>query len=394
MSSQIDYAPPELDENRWELRVDNDSASKLFSTLRTSKSLHLPQNNNSGKICDHCREFRSELWVPGYSTIYNTSILGSNAQDKMCDMCALLWQFCPNNGGQKPSSVQFYREGPFLKMEGNHNALLSIVRSPESEVPVTNDYQIGFVELPIAGDSTHLGVIQGWIDECDNTHTCKPPGYVTDGTTSSPIRLPTRLLDVGSVGADKVHLWETGDEDTGEWIALSHKWGFNNYSTTLENLQQHLNGLEVEKLPATFRDAVMVTRALGHQYLWIDSLCIIQGPGGDFQSEAERMEDVYSGAYCVIAASCATDHFSGFLKRRKARNYVGLSRKGKTNSPFYICETIDNFKSHVLDGDLSKRGWVLQEHALARRTLFFTEHQTYFECAAGVRCETSTKMKK
>jgi hypothetical protein len=48
----------------------------------------------------------------------------------------------------------------------------------------------------------------------------------------------------------------------------------------------------------------------------------------------------------------------------------------------------------VLGGELHSRGWVLQEHALARRTLFFTEHQTYFECGNGVRCETSTKLSK
>jgi hypothetical protein len=60
----------------------------------------------------------------------------------------------------------------------------------------------------------------------------------------------------------------------------------------------------------------------------------------------------------------------------------------------YVCESIDNFKEHVLDGALNRRGWVLQEHALARRTVFFTTHQTYFECGRGVRCETMTKMSK
>ena len=161
-----------------------------------------------------------------------------------------------------------------------------------------------------------------------------------------------------------------------------------------QSAQSHLNGIDLNSLPSTFKDAVTVTRALGRRYLWIDSLCVIQGPDGDFKTEAKRMEDVYSGAYCVIAASCAINHFSGFLKQRKGRNYVGLSPEGKGQTPFYVCQTIDNFKDHVLDGDLNRRGWVYQEHALARRTLFFTEHQTYFECRDGVRCETSTKLSK
>ncbi|KAJ9138333.1 Serine/threonine-protein kinase par-4 [Pleurostoma richardsiae] len=66
--------------------------------------------------------------------------------------------------------------------------------------------------------------------------------------------------------------------------------------------------------------------------------------------------------------------------------------EGPDKAPFYICENIDDFNLHVLNGRLNKRGWVLQQHALARRTIFFTEHQTYFECGDGVRCETLTKM--
>jgi hypothetical protein len=180
--------------------------------------------------------------------------------------------------------------------------------------------------------------------------------------------LPTRLIDVGLSCDETVHLWETGPSDGGEWIALSHRWGRRNFSTTSENLQQHIG-----------------------RYLWIDSLCIIQGDDGDFQTEAMRMADVYSGAYCVLAASCAADHYDGFLKARSPRQYVTIAHEGYN---YYICETIDNFKKHVLDGALNLRGWVLQEHALARRTIFFTEHQTYFECRDGVRCESSTKLKK
>ncbi|KAJ4348747.1 uncharacterized protein N0V89_010125 [Didymosphaeria variabile] len=112
----------------------------------------------------------------------------------------------------------------------------------------------------------------------------------------------------------------------------------------------------------------------------------------DFKEEAKYMEEVYSGARCVIAASRANGHKDGFLKPRKERGYVGLQREQESNAPFYICEMIDNFEEHILGGSLNQRGWVLQEHALARRTIFFDEHQTYWECGHGVRCETMTKL--
>jgi hypothetical protein len=205
--------------------------------------------------------------------------------------------------------------------------------------------------------------------------------------------MPTRVIDVGMDDHDIVRLYQTNVGDKGEWIALTHPWGDGpHFSTTRQNFDAHIAGIDLETLPATFKDAVIVTRALGRQYLWVDSLCIIQGPDGDFNEEATRMEEVYSGAYCVIAASRATNHYSGFLQSRVERDFVALSRKNE--APFYICEMIDDFKTHVLDGALNRRSWVMQEHALARRTVFFTEHQTYWECGIGVRCETMTRMTK
>lgn len=104
------------------------------------------------------------------------------------------------------------------------------------------------------------------------------------------------------------------------------------------------------------------------------------------------MERVYSGAYCVLAISRASGHYAGLLKPRNERDYVAMRQEKE--APFYIWGTIDDFSLHVLGGALNRRGWVMQEHALARQTVFFTEHQTYWECGHGVRCETMTKTSK
>lgn len=164
------------------------------------------------------------------------------------------------------------------------------------------------------------------------------------------------------------------------------------FCTYRKNLAQHKNGIEVDTLPATFQDAVRVTRSLGHQYLWIDSICIVQGPDGDFNHEAKRMEDVYSQAYCVLVASAAHGQHDGFLRARKQRNYITFHKDPLP--PIYICEFIDNFQQDVLGSHLSTRGWAFQERVLAKRTIYFTEKQTYWECGRGVRCETMTTMHK
>lgn len=374
----------------------------MFKDLNWSIPYDVSSTNGSSPICSNCRAFRAELRKPGFDRRYRVKDLGIRASTGQCALCGLLWRSCKRTGAIDLQEVRFYREGAFVKMENAHNAVLSLVVTPESSLSTIGDCQYGFVELPKAGSPTHLGVIRSWLQVCDESHHCKPPLSTKSSTTmqsalsssSQAVPPPTRLLFLGSGDDDKIFLQETESEVPGGWVALSHKWGTRNFRTTVRNVEEHKSGMSINTLPATFRDVIIVTRALKKQNLWIDSLCIIQGKKGDFQKEATRMADVYSGAYCVVAASCADNHFDGFLKSRAARDYVTIPDEGSDQAAYHICETINNFKRHVLDGSLSLRGWVLQEHALARRTLFFTEHQTYFECKLGVKCETSTRLKK
>jgi len=140
---------------------------------------------------------------------------------------------------------------------------------------------------------------------------------------------------------------------------------------------------------------VRVTRGLGLQYLWIDSLCIIQDDSHDWDTESKLMERVFSSAYVTISASCSSGTDDGFLKDRRPKGQcVTAQAPGASGAFYYLSSAIDNFRRDVEEGELSKRAWVLQERALSRRTIFFSQTQTYWECGQGVRCETLTKMKK
>ncbi|SCO76560.1 uncharacterized protein FRV6_00772 [Fusarium oxysporum] len=273
------------------------------------------------------------------------------------------------------------------------NLGLDITR--DSAAPSPTSIQIGLPNLPESGSEQHLQIIRKWLDDCDGNHGgCKFEGVVS---------LPTRLIDVGSRGSPILRLVETADRalDDKRYIALSHRWGdtkehppfctrFKDPTGRGHDLQSFKMALPQDDVPQTFKDAIDVTRRLGIRYLWIDSLCIVQGEGGDFNTEAKRMEDVFSCAYCVIAASRASNQLEGFIKERPKRKFVTIEQ-GRA-PPLYVCEAIDNFGGHILEGALNRRGWVLQERALARRTVYFAEAQTYFECGEGVRCETMTKM--
>lgn len=114
-----------------------------------------------------------------------------------------------------------------------------------------------------------LTLAKTWLDDCLHEHSQCMSHII-------PI-LPRRVIDVKSGG---LRLSVPRDGTRGHWIALGHCWGTGNpFKTTLNKIESYERGIEWEELPKTFKDAVLVTRALGIQYLWIDSLCIIQDDG-------------------------------------------------------------------------------------------------------------------
>jgi hypothetical protein len=259
-----------------------------------------------------------------------------------------------------------------------------------SQIVTLQNIQTGFPILPEACSPTHLKVLREWIRCCDSDDQCYAKHLDF---------LPTRLLDITDIDSGIIRLLTHGRDYTGpgRYVALSHRWGlpqqhakFCTYKSNIEGLTR---GIDVARLPKTFQDAVHVTRGLGLQYLWIDSLCIVQDDQDDWETESKLMEQVFSSAYCTIAASCASGTSDGFLKPRPERQCVTMQGPDGEAS-YFVCEAIDDFHWDVDQGELNQRGWVLQERALSRRTIYFTETQSYWECGGGVRCETMTKMKK
>ncbi|EIW52269.1 uncharacterized protein TRAVEDRAFT_135799, partial [Trametes versicolor FP-101664 SS1] len=75
-------------------------------------------------------------------------------------------------------------------------------------------------------------------------------------------------------------------------------------------------GINPANLPQTIRDAIYVTHELGMQYLWADTLCIIQDSGQDKRRELARMHRIYRDAHLTIIASDARKVSEGFLQDR------------------------------------------------------------------------------
>ncbi|PVH98226.1 HET-domain-containing protein, partial [Periconia macrospinosa] len=226
-------------------------------------------------------------------------------------------------------------------------------------------------------------VAREWLQNCERKHTyCKEPRL------SSQVKLPRRLISIGLPGSTTPNLIETsalGDEDC-RYAALSHCWGTGQQplQTTASTISSHYRAIPWGSLPLTFRDAIAVTQNLGLRYLWIDSLCIIQGDQEDFEEECSRMHLIYLGSYVMIAASDAKDGSEGFLphqddddKPEHLRELSALSCPSSLRSKGYI-EWSE--WSNLLGGPLSKRGWAFQECQLAPRILYYTQSGVLWEC--------------
>jgi hypothetical protein len=159
-----------------------------------------------------------------------------------------------------------------------------------------------------------------WRDICIQEHG-KSCGKATDEM------MPSRVIDVGPSDVSHEPLLTVTGGEMGKWVALSHCWGNQSqFVTNSNNLLTRKRMIPLEDMPKTFSDAVFVTCQLGYRYLWIDSLCILQGDHGDWIAESIRMRDYYKHAIVTISADSAPKNHFGFLTERENT----ISREYKT----------------------------------------------------------------
>ncbi|KAK3994574.1 heterokaryon incompatibility protein-domain-containing protein [Cladorrhinum sp. PSN332] len=231
----------------------------------------------------------------------------------------------------------------------------------------------------------NISLLRKWLQHCDEHHSkcMRPP--------RSRNFWPKRIVFIDNFLSGKLTLVEKKSLDE-DYLVLSHRWGnptehdITQFCTTPENYQSRLQSFSYDELPKTFQDAVKITQALGKQYLWIDSLCIIQRSRDDWDSQAKTMQDIFANAYCTIAATSAHSWKDGFLTPQPSTP----DDQAQNTSTSLGCEC--DFNKDVDEGPLMQRAWVLQERVLSRRTIHFTPAHVYCECGDGVICEGLIKL--
>ncbi|KAJ3468292.1 hypothetical protein MRS44_002357 [Fusarium solani] len=369
-----------LNKDTWRSKADNEFAHSLFSRPDWS---HPHPAQAASKLCEKCSNL--DIWQPGFE--YGSLVGDVKARSKRCNLCLLFSQVAEELGLEDSVWLMSRRINSTLRIMPNGPTVLSLYSDPE-HIAASPDAQIGYPLLPKPGSSSQFAFIKEWLRVCRETHN---HGHLPSARLNSS-ELPTRVIDLGSLDKPKLQLIPGEAMESHEYVALSHCWGKGMMFRALkENIETLAKAVDFRRLPRTFQDAIKAARGLSVRYLWIDSLCIIQDDQEDWKREATRMQQVFSNANYVIAASSAGSSAEGFLEtRREERPFVTL--RSSSGAITYICKFIDNFGKEMEEAPLNKRGWVLQERALARRSIHFTSNQVYLECGDGVHCESLMKL--
>lgn len=192
------------------------------------------------------------------------------------------------------------------------------------------------------------------------------------------------------------------------YITLSHRWGENSFNKlTTESLSGFQDGRPISTLRKTFQDTLMVAQRMNIQYVWIDSLCIIQdGDGGeDWRRESATMAYVYTNSFCNISADwgdgdnglffersppfdgpCPVNTGIGYNDMGPSDPICTSSQRGRGLLRGYIVRADERLEI-ITTSPLNSRGWVLQERLLAPRVLHFSPRQISWECSQQWKCE-------
>jgi heterokaryon incompatibility protein (HET) len=277
-----------------------------------------------------------------------------------------------------------------------------------------------------AGCSGAAQKVQRWIASCFQYH----PKCV-------PFTMPQLLDRVIAVLRDEQYpvLKVTRRGDVGKYNAPSHCWEGNvKLMLTKRSITYFTQKLPFATLPKTFQDAIKLTRNLEVEFLWIDSLCIIQDCGDDWPAQSAKMADIYEKALLCLSADAAVDADSGFLTtqekakapitRREYMSHSGkkciiaatvryipvknapyhafyhkevfplaesLHREGLLkylSSPYYDAEFYRSPKTHFIPPSMIfSRGWIFQEQLLSSRTLYCAAAELAWSCRSNNYCE-------
>jgi hypothetical protein len=203
---------------------------------------------------------------------------------------------------------------------------------------------------------------------------------------------PERVLRMRVIDVQKRCVVDYGWDLMGPYYALSYVWGTRPFLTLSKANEADLKkegSLSLELLPDTIADAMTVVDMMEEDYLWVDSLCILQDDDADKKRFINRMATIYREADMTIIALCGEDAYAGLPGVREDRPRIRqqeIKIKGISMLPVMMPTSwADAYK--LGETRWTTRAWTHQETLLSRRRLIFGREQVYFICSQTILCE-------
>jgi Heterokaryon incompatibility protein (HET) len=260
----------------------------------------------------------------------------------------------------------------------NNDPILALVRFRISTSTYLDPCQFVYLSHPVVSASersprprpakstesafVNFDLINKWIEHCGKGHNCEYRRWtLRENFTISVIDVWTRRVIAPPEGA--------------QYVALSYVWG--------QQAQYPMEGSHesdtLGSLPQTVEDAIEIAKRLNQQYLWVDAYCIGQEGESHRLSQIKNMDWIYENAFFTIVAASALHSNQGI---------AGVSSP-LINSHQPMVETPNGMimatftRDHTTDvpnWPWSSRAWTLQEGALSKKLIVFTDHNYLFKC--------------
>ncbi|KAK8023872.1 hypothetical protein PG993_011938 [Apiospora rasikravindrae] len=226
-----------------------------------------------------------------------------------------------------------------------------------------------------------LDLVKDWRSRCSRDH-----GDQCDKSTIGSARLvyPQWLINV--VDGCVVPC----PQDSPRFVTLSYTWGrTRHFRTTRSNIDDVQrpgalrNGHVASQIPQTIRDAIELTKALGEDWLWVDSLCIVQDDADAFHHQLRNMHHIYATSILTIIAKDGRDAEHGLRGLRGISSPRSITQSVASlagGERVVMMKTDFDFpEASIFDYD--ERMWTFQEQVFAKRRLIFTNGRVEWLCS-------------
>ncbi|KAF4609811.1 hypothetical protein G7Y89_g15812 [Cudoniella acicularis] len=249
--------------------------------------------------------------------------------------------------------IPYYNKTSFMKSSAEDGCLLceqflAIYKSQIQLEVESNTIEITGARKPYSpktglgkSPSNSMPLVKQWLKDCAETHNC------FDIYEESS--LPTWLIYVG--GENRRLVLSDGIEGCLKYATLSHCWGTLKFPTMSQsNLVTFINEIPLEPIPKNFSDAIKAVQALTLDYIWIDSLCIIQDKDfDDWAKESAQMSSLvrafHGGQYTEYMAARPLEY------RGPSWSWISVDTVTILRNPFVAAYLLKDAAEKVPEGN-------------------------------------------